>query len=372
MTDKLFVWADALFDLAKEHGAPPLAFGILDKRVLLPFDELLDAVARESKQVTSPEKLREYVDAGLFPLLPREGDAGDLGFPLYVPSRIGLLAELEQQGWTQPELQRVAELEEMTIDFVLTSEELAYEDDDAKLVNVNVEEDIRRDEEFLKYLEADPRPSGPPPRYEPEATPAQIRARMGMARTYLEKLRVGALSPAGRERMARVAYRVRARDEWIRHSLLEHDRAKLRAGFSPWIIFSGEGWDEHNAFSPNGIDWSFTVREPALGENDEPLPIRLPGIVIRDEQLALTKVSTPREYERLWREYQLEDYFRERAKVREERICQHCLKSFPEGTKPTKLYCSDNCRGAAKMQRFRQNSPDKHLRIQERYWTDEE
>src|SRR5262249_30665531 len=168
------------------------------------------------------------------------------------------------------------------------------------------------------------------------------------------------------------AYRIRFRDELVRAWQITDSRAVLRAGFSPWVMFREKRWDEDHVFTFKGINWPMTVREPALDENDEPLPIRLPGIVIRDEQIALTKVSTPREYERLWREYLLEEFFQARAQVRQERICQHCLKALPEGTKPTKLYCSDTCRSAAKMQRFRQNSPDKHLRIQERYWTDDE
>jgi hypothetical protein len=236
---------------------------------------------------------------------------------------------------------------------------------------VNVEEDLARDEEFLRYLEADSRPIGLPPRCEPDATPGTVRERMRLAGAYLERLRTGTLSERGLEKLARVAYRIRARDEGIRLMLFEHDRAVVRARCSPWIVFKERRWDEHNEFTFKGIMWDATVREPAFDEEGI-LPIRLPRMVLRDDEVTLTKVSTPHEYERLWREYQIDDYFRARAKVRSERICQHCLKPLPEGAKPTKLYCTEACRSAAKMQRFRQNSPDKHLAIQERYWTDDD
>jgi hypothetical protein len=180
------------------------------------------------------------------------------------------------------------------------------------------------------------------------------------------------LSEARRERLARAAFRVRARNEWVRLTMLESDRAQMRHGLSPWLAFREHQWNHEDGFSFKGIMWDITVRAPALDEDDEPLPIRLPGVVLRGDEIALTDVATPREYERVWREYQLEEYFRARARVREERICQHCLKRLPEGAKPTKLYCSETCRSAAKMQRFRQNRPDKHLAIQERYWTDDE
>ena len=88
--------------------------------------------------------------------------------------------------------------------------------------------------------------------------------------------------------------------------------------------------------------------------------------------MTLTKLATPREYERLWNEYHLDEYFHVRARLAQERLCLHCLKPLPQDAKESKRYCSDTCRGAAKMQRFRQNSPDKYLAIQERYWTDKE
>jgi hypothetical protein len=361
---------DRLFDIAKKFGTSPLAWVVFDKRSLVPFDQLVDGVRMETSEIVSEEKLREWAAAGLFPLLARDGDEADLGFPLYAPSRIGLLLQLERQGWTLRELREVAALEDMTIDCVLTTDMFAYEDDDVTLVARNVEEDIERDEQFLKYLETEPRPSGFPPRNDPEATPADMRERIAAARRYLEILRAGRLSEKGRDNLARTAYRIRAHDESIRLLLLEMDRGVLRGGFSPWIVFASKGWDGEKVFHSDGIRWDFTVRAPAVGDDDEPLPIRLPGVVLRDDEIMLTKPSTPREYERLWREHQLDEYFKARAKAREERICPHCLQALPDGAKPSKVYCSETCRNAARMQRFRQNSPDKYIAAQERYWTD--
>lgn len=367
--------ADRLFELARELGVPPLGFAVFDKRVLLPLDQLAEMVTTESTAgadslAVPVETTQRYAEAGLFPLLPRDGVADDLGFPLYVPSRIKALFALESQGWTMAELHRVAESEEMTIDWILAADDLAYEDDDVALVVRNLEEERRRDEDLLAYIEAGPRASDPPPRHEPGATAASVAARLASTGRRIELLRSGSLSAATLESVARVAYRIRVRDEGIRLFMFEKDRAVLKAGVSPWIAFCKTSWTPERPFSFEGISWASTVRQPAVGEDDEPLPVRLPGVVLRDGEVTLTSVATPHEYGRIWREYALDDYFRERAEARSERVCHHCLKALAPMAKATRLYCSATCRQAAKMQRFRQNSPLKHMAIQERYWTE--
>lgn len=362
---------DKMYEASKRLWGKPIRIAIFDKRVLMPVDQLVERVAIKAGENVTDEKLKRWADAELFPLLPRDGDPADLGFPLYVPSRIELLLHLERAGWTGAELHRVAQIEEWTIDCVLTTDELTYEDDEVKLVSAEIQMLVDRDAELLAYLEADPRPSRPPSYWDPEATPDALRDRCSTLRQYLQCITAPQLSEARRENIARTAFRTRARHEAVRRMLLNGDRARLRQGFSPWVTFREHQYGPEG-FSFKGIMWDLTVCAPALDEEEEPLPIRLPGLILRGEEVTLARALTPHEYERLWREYQLNDYFRARAKVREERICQHCLKPLPEEAKPTKLYCSEACRSAARMQRFRQNSPDKQLAIQERYWADDE
>src|SRR5437016_5304511 len=129
---------------------------LFDKRVLMPLDQLSECVASETGHSIAEEKLNNWRDAGLFPVLPRDDDPTDPGFPLYVPSRVGVLLDLERAGWTPAELRRVAQIEEWTIDEVLTTDELTYEDDDVRLVSTEVQFLLDRDGELLAFLEADP------------------------------------------------------------------------------------------------------------------------------------------------------------------------------------------------------------------------
>lgn len=68
---------------------------------------------------------------GWFPLLKGAGfNANEDGAPLYAPSRIGLLARLERDGWCKDELRLVASHEEWLIDNCLAGDEMPYLDDD--------------------------------------------------------------------------------------------------------------------------------------------------------------------------------------------------------------------------------------------------
>ena len=46
------------------------------------------------------------------------------------PSRIGVLLKLERNGYSQSELRMVAEYEDWLVENILTTEDLAYSDDD--------------------------------------------------------------------------------------------------------------------------------------------------------------------------------------------------------------------------------------------------
>src|SRR5262245_28674439 len=119
-------FVDKLFE-----SCPQMQFSIFDKRVLLPLTQLPEAVARETGQVISEEELRIRAGQGWFPLLPGAGeDRTEEGSPLYVPSRVGLFLQLQQQGYATDELRLIAQFEEWMVEHAYTTEDLAYIDDD--------------------------------------------------------------------------------------------------------------------------------------------------------------------------------------------------------------------------------------------------
>src|SRR5438093_1102117 len=120
---------DKMFDCARETGAP-IRFGLFDRRVLLPLDQLLRAVNGDRAAQLTLEDLKGKADAGWFPLLPMNHDLHDVGAPLYVDERIRLLLELQSRGYTADELRTVVEYEEAMIDGLLTVGEFEYVDDD--------------------------------------------------------------------------------------------------------------------------------------------------------------------------------------------------------------------------------------------------
>jgi hypothetical protein len=99
--------------------------------MLLPLEQLPHAVTAETGEKISEQEIHEKAMARWFPLLDGAGWEGDQqGVPLYVPSRIGLLLQLEKEGYAPDELRLIAETEEWTIENILTTEDLAYVDDD--------------------------------------------------------------------------------------------------------------------------------------------------------------------------------------------------------------------------------------------------
>ena len=86
-----------------------MQFRIFDKKMLLPLEQLPHAVKGETGEEISEQAIRERAMEGWFPLLTGAGWEGDReGVPLYVPSRIGMLLQLEREGYGADELRRHA------------------------------------------------------------------------------------------------------------------------------------------------------------------------------------------------------------------------------------------------------------------------
>jgi hypothetical protein len=122
-----------------EYGSP-IRFGIFDKRVLLSLEQAAWEVSLATGESMPSEALTNMAARGWIPLLSHEDNPeAEPGVPLYVPSRIEFLLGLERQGYSADELRVIAESEEQTIDYILTTDELTYTDDDLGIIIQHME-----------------------------------------------------------------------------------------------------------------------------------------------------------------------------------------------------------------------------------------
>jgi hypothetical protein len=131
---------DKLFEIGYQHNNL-ITFGIFDKRVLLPLEQAAWSVSQAIGPTMTAADLTHMATRGWIPLLRNPHDPEEeMGVPLYVPPRIEFLLALERDGYTEEELRIIAEDEEVTIDAILTTDELAYIDDDLETVIQHLEE----------------------------------------------------------------------------------------------------------------------------------------------------------------------------------------------------------------------------------------
>ena len=132
---------DGWFESSQATGVP-FMFAIFDKRSLLPFEQLGDAIERETGERVSQPDLERFAAAGWFPLLDREDAPGERGAPLYVPTRIGLFVRLHREGYSDSEIAAFGSYEESNIEGVLTTHDLSYFDDDLDAIIADTEATI--------------------------------------------------------------------------------------------------------------------------------------------------------------------------------------------------------------------------------------
>jgi hypothetical protein len=140
----------------------------------------------------------------------------------------------------------------------------------------------------------------------------------------------------------------------VRVWMLNHERATMRAGYTPYLIFDGVqhyGGDESEPPVTGPPDWDHSLREPWA--SDEGISIRLPGLRIVGDQMTFSPPLKPSEYALRWREFDLDGYLRVRAHVLGERKCPYCHRKLPGDAPADRRYCSGECRTNAKMQRYR-------------------
>ncbi len=168
--------------------------------------------------------------------------------------------------------------------------------------------------------------------------------------SFLERRPLESMSIDLRKKTARMAFHVSARDEYVRVMMLEHERAVIRMGYTPYLRFEGVqhlGGTESPVTGPP--NWSISLRQPWAWE--EGVSIRVPGLrLVAGEVISKLRRT---EYEKRWKEADLDGYFRARAEIMVQRSCLFCHRSLPSCAAADRRYCSDTCRRNAKMQRYR-------------------
>lgn len=346
---------DALY----EETQGSLRFGVFDRRVLLPMDALPEAVERETGAILSPGRVGALIEAGWLQALTTEG--GDTGFPLYIPGRIGLLLQCEAAGYLARELAAFAEYEDGVIESVLVADDTPYEDDDLALVTVDAEEQVEALERKLRYATGTPPatwlPHGPDDVQALEQELAAARGSLDALRQYRwERLR-----PVTQERIRRHAFKLRLIHEQTRVMMCQTDRAIVAQGYSFFCSFGGYEMTglEYDAFIFSRISWGETLRSPWLTGESDALPIRLPGLIIEGDTVAMTKLMSPAEYQRAWARFELDDFRLALAARSGERLCQRCLEALPAGSSARRKFCSEACKSQAKAETYRERHPDR-------------
>lgn len=345
---------DRLFDIGEQTGNA-VQFCLFDKRVLLPVDMLASAVKKETGEEVDVDELRRLAGQGWFPLLEAPDGSGP-GAPLYAPSRIGLYMKLHRDGFSVDELRLSAACEEYLIDEVYTTDEFAYCDDDLETLILHAE---ARVEAFSVGGLRDAN------------GPIDQSDELAKGRRHLEFLRRlqqsnGPLPIAVRK----AAYRVRASNDTVRVMLLNEHRDELESGYGPNVCWSQKRWSGSDGrVEISGIRWPETIRTAlAHHEGNDAPPIRVPGFVLRGDNVLSTRTLTPTEYQSEWERHDLDAYLLAWAEARGERRCLRCLAALPDGADPRKRFCSEKCRNAEKQRRFRERNPEAADRARRRYW----
>jgi hypothetical protein len=346
---------DAMYD-AMLGDARDIRWCIFDRRMLLPLSMLPDAVKGETGEGIDLESLRAKAEDGWFSLLTSDSLDGGLGVPLYVPSRIGLLLQLERGGYRVEELRAIGKMEDWFIDNMLTVDELAYVDDDLEAVTIYTREHLSAREHRGDGS------TGVDPEYQEEVS--RLRKEVAM----LERFKAHGIPERARAGIAKAAFRTRAFNDLLRTMLLDIDRGKIKAGYSPHVSFRAYHWSMDGGFSGEDILWRETIKGAmASEEGGEALPIRVPGFLLVGDTVTSTRTFRPSDYSAAWKSGGLDGYLNAWGELRGERRCLNCLATLTNGHE-RKRFCGEKCRSAARQRRYRERNPEAVERAQKRYW----
>jgi hypothetical protein len=375
---------DKMFESEERFGIP-IVFAHFDRRALLSFEQVASEVEHVTGEPLTLEDLTRMGGRGWIPILSNANDtATGIGFPLYTSSRIVLLLELERDGFPASELYALAKWEESMIDAALTADDLAYLNDDLEIV-------IRYMKDML--LKAEER--GKDTITMDSSGMAVPRDQFEHKIQRYEQFQTEGIPETHKRLISKMAFRLRAVYEMVRFELLDMHRAMIYAGYSPFLVckstwrsrdqaflYTGPGVvpsttpkravrvpDDNFIFTSQGIYWKETI-EAAVAYAEEDVPtIRMPGFRLHGDEIVSTQTLIPKDYERLWKEHNLNRYLLEWSAIRGERRCLNCLSKLPVDPSNRRMYCSEKCRNALKQKRHRLANPEATFKAQLKYWS---
>jgi hypothetical protein len=342
---------DKMFEAGRAGGVK-VCWCHFDRRAMLPWPALPEAVSNEAHEAVSEEELRSMVAEGWFPLLK---DAGGEGVPLYAPSRIGFFRKLQREGYGDDELRLVASFEEWMIDNVLAADELEYLDDDLELLILYAQGQV-------DAIQHSTGPNGAARDHAEELSGAQ---------RYLDAFRrwQGTDIPdALRPTIEKHAFRARAVNDMVRIQLLDWDRNKVLGGYSPVVQLGRATWSAEEGFRGEEISWDDTLQCAVAHTDAAEPPLRVPGFLLRGDRVQPTRTLRPADYARVWREDDIDGYLMAWARLRGERRCLNCFEPLAAEADDRKRFCGDKCRNASKQRRHRERRPEAVEMAQKRYW----
>lgn len=353
---------DRWFEAGYESGTLIL-FSLFDLRVIVPLSQMADMLADRCGAATTPDDIRQFARAGWLRLEPRSENEGDVGAPMYVVERIPLFKALQLEGWGQVELRDYAEFEDaMVASFADDDDGFLYIDDD-------LDQLIQHYRALIEAIGRSEKRDANGNLVGDDADLAHARKQLA----FMERLKVTGVPPAMKKNIAKGAFRVRAYGEVARVMIVEDWRAQLRAGFTINVAFnsvgSSAGENGERIFTHGKLSWPRTVRSAygaSEGHDADPI-IRVPGFVLCGDRVMTTKTVRPHDYERMWRETDIDGYLAAWAEIRGRPMCMNCFARLPEPNTKNARFCSQKCRDAAKSRRYRESNPESAARAQVKY-----
>jgi hypothetical protein len=352
---------------------PPISFALFDNRVLVPRSMVPEWVERETAEVVSLERLNDMEAAHLFTWRGGAGDDGtEVGVPLYVPGRIGLLASLERKGWTPIELQDYAEMENAIVEDCIEQDNF-YDENDAVIVARQARADLANvNSEIWGRLPVDAQPAGWHRRSSSSIlaalTTEELTAKRKAIEAFVDRVESTVLAtaePRWRRQLARAAFGLRSRGETVLALLVCGDRAEMRAGYSSAIWLSGAETLVPDSTDPAAfgrIDWKHTLHHWRFLNDPDRYPLRVPGFVLIGGKITLDGLPTPEDYEKAHRLFNLAEYLRLYKEVAGDRRCAHCTGLLKVSAGPRCRYCSPRCGRASRQKLHRQRKKAQILR----------
>lgn len=365
--------AETFDDVYELYGMAPQV-GFFNPRPLIPVEDLNEQLASPGRPSLTDEEVEAALSRGWVRVGPiPDDDKGRDGIPMYGVLRIRYLLEMEREGYTEGDLQEMAqEDEELVQDLVEFG--VSYDDTDPLVVVAATDRELERATRQLEWSENALQGERPaledgtwPEDLVTEETVADLRERIhhlnlrrGKWQRFSE-VPPDRWTPDARREIAKAAFLVREQDERTRFLLWQWHRDQMLEGFGPLIVLDDPAYYEAR------VDWEETLTSPRFLSRPQPVRLRIPGAILEGERLTMTSPRTPHQYRQFFKRWDLDRYFQLLAEVRERRICANCLKPLAEDADPRAVYCDERCRNAGKGRAWREKNPRRAKQHQIRY-----